>query len=162
MSTVPEHIATLRARAETLRRIEVNTGHPWPNHLVLQEDRDFQFQAVLLCSVHLDELEALADGNSQERFNFVLAACRDAQDMASRYGLALHDIARGKGDPAAIARNALLGNESSSGAIRYDGLHEYAKRNGLDYNELCRVVRDANGVEVPVNDQAKDARDGTR
>jgi hypothetical protein len=34
--------------------------------------------------------------------------------------------------------------------VRYDGLNEYAERNRLDYNELCRVVRGACGVtEVP-------------
>lgn len=27
--------------------------------------------------------------------------------------------------------------------LRYDGLYEYAQRNELDYNELCRVVRAA-------------------
>lgn len=27
--------------------------------------------------------------------------------------------------------------------IRYDALHEYARVNGLDYNELCRVTRSA-------------------
>jgi hypothetical protein len=32
--------------------------------------------------------------------------------------------------------------------VRFDGLHEYAERNRLDYNELCRVVRDALGVTV--------------
>lgn len=45
----------------------------------------------------------------QEREAFLLAACRDAQDMASRYGWALHAIAQGVNDPAQAARDALLG-----------------------------------------------------
>ncbi len=32
-------------------------------------------------------------------------------------------------------------------AIRYDALHEYAAQHRLDYNELCRVVRCAAGVQ---------------
>lgn len=31
--------------------------------------------------------------------------------------------------------------------IRYDVLYEYAQKHGLDYNELCRVVRNACGVK---------------
>jgi hypothetical protein len=37
-------------------------------------------------------------------------------------------------------------------AIRYDGLHEYAQQHGLDYNELCRVVRSAIG-ELAVDER---------
>jgi hypothetical protein len=67
MSTVREHLVFLRERADKLRRIEENLGMPWPNHLALQEDRDFCFHALLLVSVHLDELEALAALSSSTR-----------------------------------------------------------------------------------------------
>lgn len=40
---------------------------------------------------------------------------------------------------AKIAKQA----EPGADELRYDGLHEYAQANGLDYNELCRVVRAA-------------------
>lgn len=54
----------------------------------------------------------------QERYDFVLAACRDAQDIASRYGWALRAIADmdpegaradDLGRAARAARDALLG-----------------------------------------------------
>lgn len=64
----------------------------------------------------------------QERYDFVLAACRDAQDMASRYGYALHDIAHGEGDPIVTARNALLG---SSALQRQEVPIEPVARNAL-------------------------------
>lgn len=66
-------------------------------------------------------LEAAAP---QERYDFVLAACRDAQTLASRYGWALSEIAGmdadGKraddlGRAARIARNALLGTVGVKG-----------------------------------------------
>lgn len=52
----------------------------------------------------------------QDRYDFVLAACRDAQDMASRYGWALHDIAAGRDDPVARASAAMLGTDGAPDA----------------------------------------------
>lgn len=59
----------------------------------------------------------------QERYDFVLAACREAQDLASRYGWALREIAdmdpHGQraddlGRAARVARSALLGKANSA------------------------------------------------
>lgn len=55
------------------------------------------------------ELKPDSDVNQdslQERHDFLLLACRDAQDLASRYGKALYDISQGAGDRT-TARQAL-------------------------------------------------------
>ena len=54
MSTVIEHLKGLRERADAL------VAEGLPGHGNRQDDRSFQFQALLLVSVHLEELEALA------------------------------------------------------------------------------------------------------
>lgn len=38
--------------------------------------------------------------------------------------------------------------------MRYDVLHDYAQRNKLDYNELCRVMREA--TATPLTDDQID------
>lgn len=52
MSTVIQHLGVLRA---------INARDAQAGHLP-GDSRDFMLQATLLCSVHLDELEALAGG----------------------------------------------------------------------------------------------------
>jgi hypothetical protein len=63
----------------------------------------------------------------QERYDFVLAACRDAQTLASRYAWALREIAdmdpSGQraddlGRAARAARGALLGAAGAKGSSR--------------------------------------------
>ena len=52
MSTVAEHLARLR---EIANRYGPNM------HGLRQNDRDFQFEAILFCGVHLDELDAMVN-----------------------------------------------------------------------------------------------------
>lgn len=56
MSLIHQHIAFLRQRADNLRHMRENVGLP-THPSTLQQDERFQLSAVLLCSVHLDELE---------------------------------------------------------------------------------------------------------
>lgn len=56
----------------------------------------------------------------QERCDFLLAACRDAQRLASRYGWALNKIARGDCNAEQVAHGALLGTDAADQHARFE------------------------------------------
>lgn len=55
MSTVREHLQALRDTATALEQ------HGLSGHGHRQDNRSFQFHSVLLCGVHLEELEAMVN-----------------------------------------------------------------------------------------------------
>jgi len=81
MSLVHQHLATLRKRADEL----VAEGKPF--HSDRQNDSVFQFNAILLVGVHMEELEALVSdapardwpedfGQENGQYQNVCAKCR--------------------------------------------------------------------------------------
>jgi ribosomal protein L12E/L44/L45/RPP1/RPP2 len=136
----------------------------WPKVLGVGRDNEHpQNLVVYLGAVPTDgELRAIHDN---------LRAAQSGQQQAEP----IAEIRHRNGHPYAAMRKAYDANgntlaegtllyagaqqaELGADEIRYDGLHEYAQANGLDYNELCRVVRAAqSGQRAGVAEDAIEA-----